>query len=61
MTGAELANLPVGAIVRLDNEEGEVTQAGRTIQIMWPESKVTSIIDTGSRVWQQFISWMEIT
>lgn len=59
MTGAELACLPIGSIVRLDDEEGEIIQAGRTTQIMWPESNLTSVIDTGSRVWQQLIGLME--
>lgn len=60
MTGEELAILPVGAVVKLDGEEGEIVSAGQTVQIMWPESKVTNIIDTSSKKWQAFIDWLEV-
>jgi hypothetical protein len=64
MTPQELASLPVGSIVRLNYdeygiEEGEIVQAGQTVQIMWPESKCTNIIDTNSKEWYDFIRWLE--
>ena len=59
MTGEELSILPVGSIVKLDDEEGEIVLAGQTVHIMWPESKVTNIVDTNSKKWQTFIDWLE--
>jgi hypothetical protein len=59
MTGPELAALPVGTIVKVDDEEGEIIQAGRTVQILWPSSNLTSVIDTGSKVWDSFIRYLE--
>ena len=59
MTGEELAILPVGTIVKLDDEEGEIIQAGQTVHIMWPSSSVTNIIDTNSKAWQGFIRQLE--
>ena len=59
MTGEELAILPAGSIVKLDGEEGEIVSAGQTVHIMWPESKVTNIVDTNSKKWQSFIDWLE--
>lgn len=55
----ELAALPVGSVVRLDDEEGEIIQAGQTVQIMWPKSNCTNIIDTNSEGWQSFVKWLE--
>lgn len=59
MTGSELAALPVGTILRLDAEEGEIIQTGRTVQILWPSSNLTSVVDTGSKVWDNFIKYLE--
>lgn len=59
MTAQELANLPKGAIVNLDGEEGEIIQAGQTVHIMWPTSNCTNVIDTNSKGWYTFISWLE--
>lgn len=59
MTCAELSGLPVGSIVRLDGEEGEIIQAGQTVQIMWPESKCCQVIDTNSSGWEKFTVWLE--
>ena len=57
MTSTELAALPVGSIVLLDGEMGEVIQAGVICHVMWKE--VTNIIRTESKAWQEFISWLE--
>lgn len=56
VTGKELAALPVGSIVYLDNEPGEVIQSGNVVQIMWPETNATSVIDTAGAAWQLFIA-----
>jgi hypothetical protein len=56
MTRQELALLPVGSIIYLDNEPGEVIQSGNVVQIMWPETNVTQIIDTTGAAWQSFIA-----
>ena len=57
MTGQELAALPVGTIIKLDGEEGEIVKAGAICHIMWPESKCTNIVDT--KTWGKFIDWLE--
>lgn len=63
MTCQELANLPVGAIVRIELEDGieqgEIIQAGQTVQIMWPDTGCTQIIDTNSIGWEKFTVWLE--
>jgi hypothetical protein len=59
MTGRELASLPVGSIIYLDNESGEVIQSGNVVQIMWPESGVTNVIDTTGAAWQLFIALLK--
>ena len=59
MTGQELASLPVGSIIYLDNEPGEVIQSGNVVQIMWPESGVTNVIDTTGAAWQSFIALLK--
>ena len=59
MTGQELAALPVGSIVKLDDEEGEIIQAGQLVQVLWPSSGVSNIIDTNSKAWQYFIQLLE--
>ena len=59
MTGAELASLPVGSIVRIDDEEGEIIQTGRVIHIIWPESNLTRIVYTESKAEAKFIEWLK--
>jgi hypothetical protein len=59
MTPQELAALPVGSIVRLEGEEGEVVRMGQTVNILWPESKCTNVIDTNSPKWYDFINFLE--
>jgi hypothetical protein len=64
VTPQELAALPVGSIVRLEYEdcgfeEGEIVQAGQTVQILWPQSKCTNVLDTNSKGWYDFIGWLE--
>ena len=59
MTGAKLANLPVGSIVRIDDEEGEIIQAGRVVHIIWPESNLTRIVHMESKAEAKFIEWLE--
>lgn len=60
MTSEALAALPLGSIVLLDGEEGEITHAGQLVYICWPTSGVTQIIYTDSEVWEEFISWLEV-
>ena len=63
MTGKELAARPVGTIVKIDDEEGEIVQAGQTVHIMWPKmgtNGMTRVIDTNSKIEQGFIAWLEI-
>ena len=57
MTGAKLAALPVGSIVLLDGEMGEVVQAGAVTHLMFKDC--TSIIRTESKVWEEFIEQLE--
>jgi hypothetical protein len=59
VTLERLSQLPVGAIVTLDGEEGEVIRAGREVWIMWPSAGVTNIIHTDSKAWQGFADWLE--
>jgi len=59
MDPKQLATLPVGTVVRLDDEEGEIVQTGAEIRIMWPESGVTQIIYPDSQAWKTFIEWLE--
>jgi hypothetical protein len=59
MTGAELANLPVGSIVQIDGEKGEIIQAGREVHIIWPESNLTRIVHTESKAEAKFLEWLE--
>jgi hypothetical protein len=59
MTGQELASLPVGSIIYLDNEPGEVIRSGNVVEIMWPETNVTSIIETAGAAWQLFIALLK--
>lgn len=57
MTPQELAVLPVGSIIELDGEQGEIVQSGQTVYIKWPDC--TSIIDTAFPGWKEFIGWLE--
>ena len=64
MTGKELVALPIGSIVKMAHddgtiEEGEIIKAGTICHIMWPESKVTNVIDTNAKGWQTYIGWLE--
>ena len=59
MTVEELIALPVGSIVRIDDEEGEIIQAGREVHIIWPESGFTRIVHTESKAEAEFIGWLE--
>lgn len=59
MTGEELAQLPVGSIVRIDDEEGEILVSGKECHIGWPDSSCTNIINTESLAWQDFIAYLE--
>jgi hypothetical protein len=60
VTSSELAALPLGSIVLLDGEEGEIVRAGQIVNICWPASNVTQIIYTDSKAWKEFISWLEV-
>lgn len=59
MTCAELAALPVGSIVLLDGEQGEVLRSGTEVWIMWPETGCTQVIDTNSIGWEKYTAWLE--
>lgn len=59
MTCEELAALPVGSIVKLDGEEGEIVRQGSEVWIMWPETGCTQVIDTNSKGWEKFTVWLE--
>ena len=60
MTLEALAALPVGSIVRLDDgEEGEILRTGQEVWIMWPDSKLTNIIDCKSEKWYGFVKYLE--
>lgn len=62
MTGSELAALPVGSLIKHDGDLGEIVHAGKTTHIMFPTCLwgFTILVDTGSKVWQDVISEMEI-
>lgn len=61
MTPQELAALPKGTRIRFDlspdegYDYGTIVQAGSTVQIIWDEDGVTSIIDTKRGSWEKFI------
>ena len=61
MTPQELAALPKGTRVRFDlspdegYDYGTIVQTGSTVQIIWDEDGVTSIIDTKRGSWEKFI------
>lgn len=58
MTAEELAGLPLGSIVHIDDDErGEIIQAGVHCQIRWKEC--TSIIETEVKDWHSFICHLE--
>lgn len=58
MTNSELAELPVGTTVVLDDDElGEIVQAGAVVHIKW--SDCTIIIYTDSKVWETFVCYLE--
>lgn len=59
MTNAELAALPIGAVVQLDEERGTVRVAGRQVQIEWDWSETTSLIDTDAEVWQGLVVYFK--
>jgi hypothetical protein len=53
-----LSSLPVGTIVKLDDEEGEIVQAGIQVRIIWPETGVQQIIYPDTPAWKTFIEWL---
>ncbi len=55
MTLEALAALPIGSIVRLDDEEGEILRAGAEVWIIWPESNCSNVIDTRDKTWDSFV------
>lgn len=58
MTLIELAELPIGSTVVLDDDEiGTIVQAGREVWIEW--SDCTSIIYTQFESWQEFVRFLE--
>lgn len=59
MTNAELAALPVGAVIQLDDEQGTVRVVGRQVQIEWDWSETTSLIDTDAEVWQGLVVYFK--
>lgn len=59
MTNAELAALPVGAIIQLDDEQGTIRVAGRQVQIEWDWLEVTSLIDTDAEVWESLVVYFK--
>ena len=64
MTLEELAALPVGSLVTLKHDDGnietgELLRAGTEVWIMWPESECTQVIDTNSKGWEKFTVWLE--
>jgi hypothetical protein len=59
MTPEELSALPVGSVVKLDGELGEVIQPGPVVQIIWPDSSCSNLVDTKSEKWKSFISWLQ--
>lgn len=59
MTPKELSELPLGTIVYIGRDHGEIIQAGQTVHIRWSADTYTSIIDTNSKVWEEFIGDMQ--
>jgi hypothetical protein len=59
VTGEQLASLPPGSLVKLDNEHGTILTSGATVSINWHESELTNFVDTKSVKWKSFISWLE--
>ncbi len=57
MTPQELSTLPLGSVVDLDGDKGKIVQPGQTVYIEW--SDCTSIIDTNSKGWKEFIGWLK--
>lgn len=60
MTLEQLSRLPVGTVVKIDDEEGEIVRAGQEVLISWPESGCTNVIDTKSKVWDTFVCYLEV-
>jgi len=58
MTHEELKALPAGSIVRMDDELGEIIQAGNICHIMWASR--TNIVHTDSKAWQKYITFLEL-
>jgi hypothetical protein len=54
-----LSRLPVGTVVRVDDEEGEIIRSGAEVWILWHQSKCTNCIDTKSKVWDTFVCYLE--
>lgn len=58
MTCAELAALPAGSTVVLDDDElGTIVKAGREVWIEWNDC--TSIIYTQFESWEEFTCFLE--
>lgn len=60
MTLEALSRLPVGSIVRVDDEEGEIIRSGAEVWILWPRSGCTNVLDTRSQVWDTFVCYLEV-
>jgi hypothetical protein len=60
MSPEQLASLPIGTIVRLDDEEGEIIKAGNEVRIIWPGTGVQQIIYPDAPSWKTFIEWLEV-
>ena len=62
MTGLELAALLKGSLVCHDGDLGEIVHSGKIVHIMFPTCLwgFTILVDTGSKVWQDVISDMEV-
>lgn len=58
MTNAQLATLPLGAAIQLDDEIGQIVKAGTVVEIEWMDC--TSIIFTSKPVWAQFVEHLEV-
>lgn len=61
MTNVELRALPVGSIVRCDEDEGEIIRTGPVVEIMWPSLGRSSYIDTESENWQGLVKFFEVS
>lgn len=57
MTPLGLASLPIGSLIELDGDQGKIVQSGQTVYIEWDDC--TSIIDTASPGWKEFIGWLK--